>query len=307
VSRKAAARPVERAATSRELVAVGHRLGRLVSGTIVGPVGVAMTTWALALTAVPVSHARAQRVLAVIAHDTALEASPTVPAGLLTVRLVLKGQTRRELVMHRVPVGTTPEEVARGAAGRTERWFQRWSLGGPAVPRDSAVEANATLDVRPGRYVLVAYEVDQAGRVRPARYIWREVTAIAASVLIPARFSVPDARVRIKDGSIEVLGAMRPGQRTLQIENIGGRPHEAIVGRLKPGKTVADAQRWSREGTGEAPFVYAGGITPISPGVTAQTRLVLQSGVHVVLCPMRGERGTTSDNGRGVITSFRVS
>lgn len=269
--------------------------------------GVALAALGVVLAAVPMSHARAQRVLAVIAHDTTLEASPTVPAGLLTLRLVLKGKTRRELVMHRVPVGTTPEEVARGATGRSERWFQRWSLGGPAAPRDSAVEANATLDVRPGKYVLVAYEVDQVGRARPTRYLWREVSAIAASVLIPARFSVPDARVRVKDASIEVLGAMRPGQRTLQIENIGARPHEVIVGRLKPGKTVEDAQRWSREAGGDPPFVYAGGMTPISPGVTAQTRLVLQSGVHVVLCPMRGERGAASDNGRGVIASFRVS
>jgi hypothetical protein len=251
------------------------------------------------------AQARAQRVLSVIAHDTTLEAAITVPAGLVTVRLILKGKVRRELVMHRVPMGTMPEEVARGASGRPERWFQQWSLGGPAAPRDSALEANATLDVRPGRYVLVAYEVDQAGRVRGTRYLWREVTAIATSVLIPARFSVPDVRVRVKDATVEVLGLMRPGQRTLQVENIGGRPHEVIVGRLKPGKTVADAQRWNRDGAGEAPFVYAGGITPMSPGTIAQTRLVLQSGVHVVLCPMRGNGGT--DNGRGVIASFRVN
>ena len=242
----------------------------------------------------------------VIAHDTTLESAPTVPAGLVTFRLVLKAKTRRELVVHRVPVGTTPEEVVRGAAGRPERWFQRWSFGGPGVPRDSATEANATLDLRPGRYAMVAYEVDPAGRARGQHFIWREVVAVAASALIAARFSVPDSRVRVKDGSIEVLGVMRPGQRTLQIENVGSRPHELIVGRLKAGKTMADAQRWNRDGSGEAPFVYVGGVTPMSAGVTVQTRLVLQSGAYVVLCPHRSERGPP-DNARGVISTFRVT
>jgi hypothetical protein len=252
-------------------------------------------------------EARAQRVLTVVVHDTTLEAAPTVPAGVVTVQLVSKSATRRELVVHRVPVGTTPEEVARGAAGRPERWFQQWSFGGPAAPRDSVVDANVTMDLRPGRYTLVAYEVDQAGRVRGQHFIWRELTAIAGSVLIPARFSVPDARIRVKDTSMEVLGTPRAGQRTLQIENVGSRPHELIVGRLKPGKTAADVRRWSRDAAGEAPFVYVGGVTPMSPGLTAQARLVLQSGHHVVLCPMRGDREHASGHASGDIASFRVN
>ena len=257
--------------------------------------------------AAPFSGAQAQRVLTVVAADTGLATVPTVPAGLTTVRLVLKGSTRRELVVRRVPAGTMPEQLMRGAAGRPERWFQQLTFGGPAVPRDSAVEASVTVELRPGRYVLVAYEIDEAGRARGHHYVWRDITAIAASVLIPGRFAVPDARIRIKDGSIEVLGALRPGQRTLQVENAGGRPHELIVGRLKQGRTIADVQRWSRDRADAAPFVYVGGITPMSPGVTAQTRLVLQSGVHVVLCPMRGERDRAQDHERGVIASFKVS
>ena len=163
------------------------------------------------------------------------------------------------------------------------------------------MDANVTMDLRPGRYTLVAYEVDQAGRVRGDRFIWREMTAIAGAVLIAARFPVPDARVRVKDASIEVLGTLRAGERTLQIENAGSRPHELIVGRLKPGKRVTDVQRWTRDAAGEAPFVYVGGVTPMSSRLTAQARLDLKSGDHVVLCPMGG------DHARGVMASFRVN
>lgn len=255
----------------------------------------------LTATVAPLSLAQAQRVLTVIARDTALEASATVPAGVTTVRLVVQGKTRRELVVHRVPAGTAPETLMRGAAGRPAKWFERWSFGGPAVPRDTVADASVTLDLRPGRYVLVAYEVDALGRAKGDRLLWQPLTAIAAAVLIPGRFPVPDATVKIRDARIDVTGALRGGQRTIQVENVGSRAHEMLIGRLKPGKTIEDVRRWDRKENDPAPFVYVGGVTPMSSGMAAQVRLVLQSGTHVVLCPMHG------DHERGVLASFKVS
>lgn len=256
--------------------------------------------------AVGPTRAHAQRVLAVVAHDTTLESSPTVPAGLTTVRLVLRGKARRELVVHRIPAGTTGEALVHGAVGRPPRWFRRWSFGGPAVPHDSATEAAATFELRPGRYALVSYEVDADGRPRGDRLIWRQVTAIAAAVLIPGRFPVPDATMKVRDSRIDITGALRPGQRTLQVENVGSRPHEVIIGRLATGKTLADVRRWNRDRGGPAPFVYIGGLTPMSAGGEAQTRLVLQSGTHVVLCTMHHDGATGYDYQRGVLASFEV-
>jgi hypothetical protein len=175
------------------------------------------------------------------------------------------------------------------------------------VPRDSASEASATLDLRPGRYVLVAYEVDPSGRPRGDRFIWREISAIAGSVLIPARFAVPDVSMRLKDARIDVSGVVRTGQRTVQVENGGTRPHDLLIGRLKPGKTIDDVRRWDSDRTDPAPFVYVGGLTPISSGFTAQTKLVLQTGVHVVLCAMRHGGERERDYQRGVLASFQVN
>jgi hypothetical protein len=129
---------------------------------------------------------------------------------------------------------------------------------------------------------------------------------VATSALIPGRFSVPDATLKVRDSRIELVGTLKPGQRTLQVENTGARPHELLIGRLKPGKTADDVRRWDRDRTDAPPFVYVGGLTPMSPGGTAQTRLVLQSGVHVVLCTMRHAGQRERDYQRGVAT-FRVN
>lgn len=259
------------------------------------------------LLGVAASPARAQRVLRVIASDTALAASPTVPAGVITVELTLQGKTRRELVVHRVPAGSGPEKTARGAGGRPTSWFERWSFGGPAAPADSVGSSRATIDLRPGRYVLVSYEVDAAGRPRGDRYVWRELTAVAASVLIAARFGDADLTARVKDARIDLTGTVRRGRRAIQVENAGGRPHEVVIARLKPGKTVDDVRRWKRERDDAAPFVYVGGLTPMSSGMTAQTRLVFQAGTHVIFCPMRDARARSHDHERGVLATFTVS
>lgn len=259
------------------------------------------------LVAMPTTVLSAQRVLTVIARDTALEVSPTVPAGITTVRLVLQGKARRELVVRRVPAGTAPETLIRGAAGRPAKWFSQWSFGGPAVPRDSATDANATVELRPGRYLLVAYETDASGRARGERFLWHPFTAVAGSALIPGRFPVPDLTVKVRDARIDVQGILHAGQRTIRVENIGSRPHALIIVRLKPGKTVDDIRSSSTRRGESAPFVYVGGLTPMSPGMTAQTRLVFQRGEYVVLCPMGDGREKATDHERDVLATFKVS
>jgi hypothetical protein len=272
---------------------------------VAGVAGVAIAALGTASVA-PLSSAQAQRVLTVLASDSALDAPPTVPAGITTVRLQLTGKVRRDLTVHRVPAGTMPEALARGAAGRPERWFEQWSFGGPSAPRDSAPDASATVDLRPGRYALVSYELDSGGRPRGDRYAWRDVTVIAAAVLIPARFPVPDATIRVKDSQMNETGVLRTGQRTLQFENAGARPHDIVIGRLRPGKTVDDVIRWDRDRNDPPPFVYVGGLTPMSAGVIAQTRLTLQTGTHVVFCATRHAGQRDRDYKRGVLTSFKV-
>ena len=261
------------------------------------PMSRVLTAVALAVAvAAPVRDLSAQRTLTIIARDTALVAPPTVPAGVTTVRLLLNGKARRDLVVHRIPAGMTPEELVRGAAGRPSRWFDQWSFGGPAVPRDSSNEAAVTMDLRPGRYAFVSYEVDATGRPRADKHMWVMVAAMRSTALIPDRLPVADATFKVRDSRIDMIGVLRRGQRIVQIENTGTQAHEITIVRLKAGKTPEDAQRWLRDRKDASPFVYVGGLTPMSPGASAQTRLVLQSGTHVVLT-----------GGTGAIVTFKVA
>jgi hypothetical protein len=93
----------------------------------------------------------------------------------------------------------------------------------------------------------------------------------------------------------------------VQVENVAGGPHDVVIGRLKPGKTLEDVRRWDLDRSDPAPFVYVGGLTPMSTGFTAQTKLVLQTGMHVVLCTMRHGGERERDYQRGKLASFKVN
>ena len=110
-----------------------------------------------------------------------------------------------------------------------------------------------------------------------------------------------------KIGQIEVSGVVRAGQRVVQIENTSGGPHDMLIGRLKPGKTLDDVRRWDRDRTDPAPFIYVGGLTPMSSGGDGANRLVLQTGIHVVLCTMRHGGQREHDYQRGLLASFKVN
>ena len=45
----------------------------------------------------------------------------------------------------------------------------------------------------------------------------------------------------------------------------------------------------------------------MSNGMTAQTKLLLKTGVHVVLCPMRHVGARERDYQRGVMATFKVN
>lgn len=252
------------------------------------------------------SPAVAQRTLLVVGRDTALEAPPSVGAGLVAVRFQNDGKVRRELVVRRIPAGRTPEEILSGPSGKPPALFAEWSFGGPALG-DSAADGTVTMELRPGRYVLVAYEVDGAGRPRADGLMWRAVSAMRTSVLISGRFPTPDVRARIKDSGLEITGLFQRGARTFNVRNASAHAHEFRVGRLRPGKTVDDVRRWSPAGNSERPFVQVGGTTPLSPSREAQTRLVLQPGDYVILCTLRHGRDGKPHHQTGMLEWFRVS
>ena len=198
------------------------------------------------LVAAAVSPARAQRVLTVIAHDTSLESSQRSRRA--SRRSDLLSRERRNASWS----FTACRPARRPRSWRAERRDGRsngFTSGASVVRRCHATRCRCVRDTRPPAGPICARGL----RGRPQRQAARRQVRLARGfrdrrVCTDCR-ALPGARPdnAHQGGQIEVSGVVRTGQRMVQVENTGGRPHDVLIGRLKPGKTLDDVRRWDRD------------------------------------------------------------
>jgi uncharacterized cupredoxin-like copper-binding protein len=104
-------------------------------------------------------------------------------------------------------------------------------------------------------------------------------------------------------------GSIDGGVVSMEFANVGEEPHEYAMGRLAPGKTLAEFRGELEEGGDEGPTssVDVGGVPLLSPGEEVTITRSLQSGTHVLVCfvPVSDGDGNTHYD-EGMIGSFDV-
>lgn len=126
----------------------------------------------------------------------------------------------------------------------------------------------------------------------------------------PAR---ADVRVVASEFDFVVEEPVAPGPARFVVRNEGKQLHHAIVYRLKPGVSVAEAtQRLAEDdqGTGEL-AEHVGGSGPIQKGDEDWFGVgePLQPGIHVLVCFLQDQRRSTAEKTHvelGMIQDFEV-
>lgn len=123
---------------------------RSLSLTLLGLAAVPAVLATLALRAAPVPPT-----VAVTATDYALAAPDTVHEGAVRFQLTNRGKEFHHLWVIRLEQGKTLDDFrsALSSGGPFPAWAR--SLGGPNAPAPEGGEANATLALAAGRYLLV--------------------------------------------------------------------------------------------------------------------------------------------------------
>lgn len=96
----------------------------------------------------------------------------------------------------------------------------------------------------------------------------------------------PTVSLRLVDHSFELSEPLVAGKHLIRVENVGVEPHEVILVKLVPGKTVDDLQVWVRNPTGEAepPITEVSGVTALATGAEAYFEADLSAGDYVLFC-----------------------
>lgn len=242
----------------------------------------------------------APNVVSLTATEYAFQAPDTVPAGWTTFRLANHGVEVHYGHIVQLEPGRTVEDLVDAYAeairtsGPRPKWVKRFGGPGGTAPGDSS---SVTQYVEPGSYVWICPIEDDGGHPHFAKGEVKPFVVRAGSEA--SRGAAPDADlvVRLLDFSFAVDTPIPSGRRALRVENAGEEPHDLVLLKLAPGRTIADVQTWLNperarraEGASDsAPSLESlgtglGGIAAIAPGMQSYFEADFTPGEYVLLC-----------------------
>jgi hypothetical protein len=177
-------------------------------------------------------------------------------------------------------------------------------VGGPNTP-PSGGASEALVALTPGDYALLCFITSADRTPHLAKGMVRPLTVVASG-RAGAPLPRADARMVLDDYSFVVDPVLRPGRRTVRVENRAAQPHEVVVARLAPGKTSADLLAWLKRRDGPPPGEPVGGTVMLSPGESNVATLDLAAGDYVLLCFAPDAHDGKTHVAHGMVRQIRV-
>lgn len=252
-------------------------------------------------------------VVSLAATEYTFTAPDSIPAGWTTFRLANHGNEVHYGHIVQLDQGRTVAEMVDAYAeairtsGPRPGWVKRFGGPGGTAPGDSS---SVTQYLEPGSYVWICPVEDSGGHPHFAKGEFKPFVVGAADPAVANRGAVPEASmvIRLLDFSFAVDSPLTAGPHTIRVENAGVEPHDLVVMKLAPGKTVEDVMTWMnpeqarRPGQADEPApsleslgTLAGGIAVIAPEMEAYFEADINPGEYVLICM------TTAPDGRSHI------
>jgi uncharacterized cupredoxin-like copper-binding protein len=251
--------------------------------------------------------APAAATVTVTATDFKFDLPAKVPAGAVSLRLVNNGKELHQAQIVRLEEGKTAADLA--AAMKNEgapppKWAK--FLGGPngIAP---GMEAESTTILAPGQYVILCLIPSPDGTPHIAKGMIHpmEVTATQAEAPLPAAGDT----VRLVDYKFKASRPLAAGRRTILVVNDGPQPHELVLLKLSPGKSVDDFGKWATTGgmKGPPPAMPMGGVVVLDKGESGTFTADLTPGEYGFICFVPDSKDGKPHLAHGMMQQFKVS
>ncbi len=229
-------------------------------------------------------QAEAHPAITIRARDYAFDAPATIRAGFVALDFVNAGSEPHHAQVARLNDGVTQPQFQEALKKGPEAALPLVTLvGGPGIVAPGGRQ-RVSLDLGPGRYLLACFVESPDGTPHLAKGMIR-FFRVTGTVGRSGRLRSAGGIV-LNDFSITLPQGFT-GRGIYRVVNRGAQPHEIVLLRLVPGKTMQDVQAFlSQQGppSGPPPFIPAGGGQGISRRQVNYVHLNLAPGNYVALC-----------------------
>ena len=148
---------------------------------------------------------------------------------------------------------------------------------------DPGGESNATEDLTPGHCAVLCYIPSADGVPHVAKGMISSLEVTPGSSTAVAEHA--DIVVTLKDYTFDLSTPLSAGRHVIRVENDVPQPHELVLAKFAPGKSMADLAAWGQRGEkGPPPTSFLGGLSPMEQSASGQFAVELTPGSYVLLC-----------------------
>jgi len=239
------------------------------------------------------------------AADYAYTGPDTIPAGVTTFRLVNNGKEPHHMFLVRLNEGKTVQDLLPLMQDETK--WPAWAVmvGGPnAAEAGDTIAATVTVDS--GNYVFFCVIPSTDGTPHIAKGMMHNLTVTPATGLAAAE-PVADLTIKLVDYGFEVSAPITAGRHTIKVENPAAQPHEMVLVRLEPGKTIQDWLAAAEKMAGPLPGHLIDGIAGLAPGRSGYVTADFTPGEYGFVCFVSDAKDGKSHFLHGMVQQVTVS
>lgn len=248
-------------------------------------------------------------VVHVTANDFSFDAPAEIPAGLTTLHLMNQGKEVHQAQLLKLNDGKTYADfVAAMKAMKPEAPPPPWVVptGGPnAAPTSGTAAATSTLE--PGNYALVCFIPSSDGVPHIMKGMSRGLV-VTPSTTPAAPEPTPTTNLTLADYKFTFSQPLKAGENVVRVESVADQPHEVVVFKLAPGKTLKDFQAWLPvSDKTPPPAIPYGGVVGLVKGGHAFFTVNLDAGDYVLVCFLPDAKDGKPHFVHGMVQSFKIS
>ncbi|MGH2591932.1 MAG: hypothetical protein ACRDGG_00280 [Anaerolineae bacterium] len=222
------------------------------------------------------------------AADFSFEAPDQIEAGLVSLRLANVGHEDHNVQLVRLNDGVTLEQFEAALQQGAEAALALPLVtiaGGVGVATPNHHE-QVVLNLAEGQYVMLCFFASEDGVPHLAKGMFKPIQVVARKSQAVVQEPKSDGSIVMKDFRFEMPAEIKAGRLTWKVTNQGARPHEIVIAKLLPGKTLDDFMAFMQTYEGEPPVedAEAGRVAAMGPGQTGWVNLDLSAGDYVALC-----------------------